>query len=217
MKLRALAVVATALAAVLAGGVPASLQAASAAGQTIDLDLALADTVDLDATLAVEDLSVEGDTVTVTGELDGTATLLGTTVDIATQPFTLDATVTCKRGTGTLTLSTSRIQGSVDGKTVTIEPATVTATADCGRTPTLSVTAEPLGAAVDGTSVSTSKCTVTVSGEAGTSVGTSICDVKELICELAELIEDTPVRTEDVVELLDSTIAQLGDSLTLQL
>jgi uncharacterized surface anchored protein len=173
MKFRALTIALAAATAVLLGVLPTSPQAASATSQTIDLDLTLSDAVTLDATVTADNVVVEDDTVTVSGSLEGTATVLGESVTIDAQPFTLTAATTCRRGTGTLTLDTSEIDATVDGRTVSISPATVTATASCGKTSSLDVTAQPVTASIGDATVSTSKCTVSVESEAGSATGSA--------------------------------------------
>jgi Fe-S-cluster formation regulator IscX/YfhJ len=215
MKFRALTIALAAATAVLLGVLPTSPQAASATSQTIDLDLTLSDAVTLDATVTADKVVVEDDTVTVSGSLEGVATVLGKSVTIDAQPFTLTAATTCRRGTGTLSLDTTEIDATVDGRTVSISPATVTATASCGKTPSLDVTAQPLTASIGDATVSTSKCTVSVESEAGSPTGSALCDVKELICELAELLDDPNATSEDIVAQLDTVLAGLDDALTL--
>jgi hypothetical protein len=213
MKLRVFA--AAVLLATFVGVAAAAQPAASASGDTITLDLALSEAVELDATVAVTEASVESGKLVVEGTIEGTATVLGATATIPSQPFTLVATATCRAGKGTLTLETTQLEATLDGQTLTIEPATVTASATCGRTPTLTLTLEPLTATIDGTTISTSRCTLTVSSPANTAIGESICTVQNLICQLADLLAQPDAAVEDLVTLLNQTLAELDDALTL--
>ena len=215
MNFRAFAVALAAAAVTVAGFVSGPQQPAMAISETVELDLSLADTLHLDATLSDVDASVQDDALVASGILAGTATLLGESVDIAAQSFTLTASTSCKGGSGTLILSTSQIEGTLDGKAVTVEPATVTVKATCGKTPTLTLTTDPLAAMVGESTVSTSKCSVTVSSPAATPLGGSICQVKESICELNGLLRDGTAAPEDIVAQLDSTLTALADALTL--
>lgn len=215
VKLRVAAACVVLAAAAVTGLVTSAEPASSATGETITLNLALGDAVELDASVTVGELSVENGKLVVEGTIEGTATVLGTSATISSQSFTLVATVTCKAGKGTLTLSTTEISATVDGQTLTIAPATVTVTATCGRTPTLTVTAEPLTATIDGTTLSTSRCTLTLSSRANTVIAASICTVQNLICQLPDLLAQPDATIEDLIALLNQTLVAVEDALTL--
>jgi hypothetical protein len=100
-------------------------------------------------------------------------------------------------------------------ETLTVEPATatVTATASCGNRRTLDVTAGALQASLtDGTSVSTSSCSASVPAPAGTTVGTALCDIKELICALDCAIDERDLAR--ALELLDQVLSSVDSTLT---
>lgn len=198
------------------GGALNAASPASASADEIMLDLALSDAVELEATVTVTELTVDGGDLVVEGSIEGEATILGATAVIDTQPVTVEAETACKGGSGTLTLSTSQLDATLDeGTTATVDPATVTVSATCGKSPTLELVAEPLTATVDGTEIETSECTLTVSSHASTSAGKVICTLKDVICELAELVDDPDATQDEIVEKLDEVLSAVDEAVTL--
>jgi len=179
----------------------------TAAAQTIPLNLKLDDAAAVDATVSVANVSIVNGQAVITGTISGTVTIAGVSGTIPSQPFTLTAAATCKSGTGTLTLTTSPITTTLsNGTQGTIGAETLTISATCGKTPTLTVTAAPATATLsDGTTVKTSQCTVSVSTKSTTSLGSQICQIQMLICELAEDL--AAGSTTDVVALLNQILS----------
>jgi hypothetical protein len=176
--------------------------------QTISLNVDLSDSLSVNASVAVQTLTVANNQATITGSISGTAVINGDSATISSQPITLVVTATCKAGTGTLTLNTSQITLSLsNGLTATVAPATVTASATCGKTPTLTATTSPVQASIsDGTFLSVSQCTVKLSSGASTTIGHTICNLSTLICKLFDAI----TNNGDIVSLLNQTLAELS-------
>lgn len=197
------------LVAVLGSLTGVGLTASSAAAQTIPINLELDDAAAVNATLSVSSVSIVNGEAVITGTLSGTVTIAGVSGTIPSQSFTLQASATCKSGTGTLTLTTSPISATLsDGTQATVGAETLTISASCGKTPTLTVTAAPATATLsDGTTVKTSQCSVSVSSRSSTALGSEICDIQVLICQLAEDI--AAGKTTDLVGLLNQTLSSV--------
>ena len=103
----------------------------------------------------------------------------------------------------------SSIQLSLsNGLTATVDPLMLTATASCGKTPTLTVTASPgKGTLFDKTILSTSQCSATLSSPASTTIGSAVCGVQNLICQLAEILNSG--ATGDPVDVLNQLLTKL--------
>jgi len=90
----------------------------------------------------------------------------------------------------------------------------ITVSASCGRTPTLTVTASPGKVTLsDKTVLSTSQCTVTLSSPASTATGSAICEIQNLICQLADILNST--TTGDPVSVLNQLLTKLTATLHL--
>jgi hypothetical protein len=83
MKLRVAAACVVLAAAAVTGLVTSAEPAGSATGETITLNLALGDAVELDASVTVGEVSVENGKLVVEGTIEGTATVLGTSATIS--------------------------------------------------------------------------------------------------------------------------------------
>lgn len=208
MKTRLLAMFVLLLAA-LAG--PTS--PAASAADTLMLDLALGDDIAVDADVTISQATVQNGVLVLTGSVAGTVTALGRSATLKTQPVTVTADTACKAGTGTLTLTTTQLKASLsDGTTLTVDPATVTVSASCGKTPTLTVTASALSAALsDGTKIRTSSCSVSLSSPSSTTLGGTVCDLKDLICTLdstvdAQLLSQAIAELQQVLDQVNSTL-----------
>jgi hypothetical protein len=178
------------------------------------LDLALGEKVAVDAAVTVTETTVESGTLILSGSVDDTATVLGRTATIETQPVTVTADTSCKGGSGTLVLTTTELSASLsDGTTLTVDPAKVTVQASCGKEPSLKVTADALTVSLsDGTTVQTSSCTVEVSSPAFTEIGSTLCEIKELICELDDLVSGQRLTeaVDQLQQVLDTVESTLG-------
>lgn len=186
----------------------------ASAEETLALDLALGENVAVDAVVTISETTVESGTLVLSGSVDGTATVLGRTAALETQPVTVTADTSCKRGTGTLVLTTTELSASLsDGTTLTVDPAKVTVQASCGKEPSLEVTAGALTASLsDGTTVQTSSCTVEVSSPASTELGSTLCEIKELICQLDDMLSGQRLTeaVEQLQQVLDTVETTLG-------
>jgi hypothetical protein len=190
-----------AVAAFAAGAVPATSTA-----QTIPLTVALDDAATVNATLSVSNVSIVNGQAVITGTLSGTVTIAGISGTIPSQSFTLTAAATCMGQTGTLTLTTSPITATLsNGTTATVASETLTIKATCGN-PALTVTASSATVKLsDGTTVQSSQCTVSVSTRPNTTLGANICQIQNLICELAQDL--AAGSTADVVSLLNQILS----------
>jgi hypothetical protein len=214
MKAPALFVAAVVAAAALTGVLAGARPAESATIGTIAVDLALGDAVTLDAAVNVEQLTSSAGAVSVTGTIGGTATILGTSATIAAQPFTLSATTTCKAGMGTLQVTTGPISASKNGTPITIAGATLRVAATCGRSPTLDVAAGAVSATAGGTKVSTTPCAITITAPARSTVGTAVCSLQNVICQLNEVLAAPNPSATDIIGLLNQAIAKLNAAAT---
>jgi len=180
--------------------------------QTIPLHLALDTILRLDATVTVLTSQIQSGQLQLTATVSGTATVNGTTATVMSQPIAITASVTCRGGSGTLTLSTSEIRLNLStGLTAVIGAETLMISATCGgQTPTLAVTASPGTVALsDGTVLTTSQCTVTLAASSTTALGNDVCSLEGLICkQLFPLMKSG--LTQDAVSTLNQILTQLA-------
>jgi hypothetical protein len=182
---------------------------ASATQQTIPLNLSLDNVLSINATVTVLQSQITNGQLTLTATISGTAVVNGISATVSSQPLTVTATATCKAGSGTLILTTSTIQLSLsNGLTATVDPLMLTVTASCGKTPTLTVTASPGKVSLsDKTVLSTSQCSATLSSPSSTTIGSAVCQVQNLICQLAEILNSS--ATGDPIDVLNQFLTKL--------
>lgn len=178
-----------------------------ASAQTVPVNVTLDDAATVNAALDVSNVSIVNGQAVLTGTLSGTVSIAGVSGTIPSQSFTLTASATCKSGTGTLTLTTSPITATLsNGTRATVSSSSVTISATCGKTSTLTVSTAPATANLsDGTTVKTSQCSISVSSPSSTSLGTQICDIQALICQLADDLAGE--STAEVVGLLNQILS----------
>jgi hypothetical protein len=186
----------------------AALATSSASSQTIAVNLELDDAAAVDVTVSDLSVSIQDGNAIISGTVSGTVSVAGVSGKIPSQSIQLTVGATCKSGRGTLTLKTTPISATLsNGTTATVGGATVPVSATCGKTPTLTVTAAPATVSVtDGTTVSTSQCTVKISAPASTTLGATICEFQNLICELATDIASGD--TTNIVALLNKILSK---------
>ena len=186
---------------------------AAAQAVTIPLNLSVDNLVTINASLSVDVAAIQAGELVIDATASGSVILNGTTAIIDVQPFRLTAAATCKAGTGTLMLTTTALNVTLPtGITATVSPASVTASASCGRQPMLTVNASPITATLsDGTSLSTSAISASLSAPANALLGHAICTAQNLICTLTDAIAAGLVP--NAVNLLSQILASLPTTL----
>jgi hypothetical protein len=191
-----------------------ALPLAAQAQQSFPLDVNVGDAGFVSATVVVEHGSSQNRQLLLTASVSGSATIRGISATIASQPITVTASATCHAGTATLTLNTSTIDTRLaTGQNATIAPLQVVASATCGRTPTLTVSVSAATIVLsDGTVIQTSPCTVYISNPSRTNLGVAMCQVHDLIYDLATMVANGASVT-DIVNELNQILVQLQNGL----
>ena len=191
-----------------------ALPLAAQAQQSFPLDVNVGDAGFVSATVTVEHGSSQNSQLLLTASVSGSATIRGISGTIAPQSITAAASATYHAGTATLTLNTSTINIRLaTGQTATIAPLQIVASATCGRTPTLTVSVSAATIMLsDGTVIQTSPCTESISSPSRTNLGGAMCQVHDLIYDLATMLANGASVT-DIVNELNQILVQLQNGL----
>jgi len=86
------------------------------------------------------------------------------------------------------------------------------ASATCGKTHTLALSTSAASVSLsDGTVLTVSQISANLSAPNKTALGSTICDVQELICQLADLLAtNDPAKVADAINLLILILAGIG-------
>jgi hypothetical protein len=106
-------------------------------------------------------------------------------------------------------VTTSAITATLsNGTTATIAPLTINVQASCTSTGSLTATTSPLQVSLsDGTQLSLSSTTITATSPRTTTVGTLLCDIEAVICQLAKDLSSG--ATTDAVSVLNQILTQV--------